>query len=96
MIDYVNNYLQNPLNPSSRLPMAGLLILFFQAFGNMARPQFKLILFYISYLYFGAMVFYLVETKNEKNMNIEKLHQRVELNSKYRLMSFCPSRVSVC
>lgn len=41
----------------------------------------KLFLLYWSYLYFGAMVFYLVETKNEKHMMNLKLKERAELNS---------------
>lgn len=47
----------------------------------MARPQFKLILFYISYLYFGAMVFYLVETEHEKLTNNQKQFDRINLYS---------------
>lgn len=48
----------------------------------MATPQYKLFLFYVSYLYFGAMVFYLVETAEEKRLHLERLHERLELHSK--------------
>lgn len=48
----------------------------------MAKPQFKLILFYISYLYFGAMVFYLVEREQEIEEEMIRKEERIQLSSK--------------
>lgn len=47
----------------------------------MVKAQFKLLLFFISYLYFGAMVFYLVEPEHEKLLHNQKLTDRIELYS---------------
>lgn len=46
-----------------------------------ALSLMKLFLLYSSYLYFGGMVFYLVESKHEKYMSNLKLKERIELNS---------------
>lgn len=46
------------------------------------KQWFSLLGFYISYLFFGASVFYHMEHKLETERRIEALNARIEINGK--------------